>query len=357
MMAGFEWMDKYNDKSNPINVLSLAEAPGGFLQAIIEYRKYQGQNEGDAYYGITLKKTENNEARDWSEYGMINGQLSKDGKNFFSHIQKNGTNIDLGYGPDEKSDGDLTNVDIIEFLQNKYKDNKANIVTADGDVGAGSGKYGSKNKQYDELMNHKLLYGEILTAISTQAAGGTFILKIKDIYTNVTKQLIQLLTILYDEVSIVKPKNSRPTNSERYILSTGFRVYDDENPQTIESFNTLIEKMKTTLNEWNTIDNEELQKQNGYIYADRDRFLTGIFDIVGEDDINNIFKSNQDIFVSKQLQTIYEESYYLGIPYDDLSEKVTVKLPDWPKEFEEFIKRETLAKKLIKSSKLKIIRN
>ena len=41
----------------------------------------------------------------------------------------------------------------------------------------------------------------------------------------------------------------------------------------------------------------------------------------------------------------------------DLSEKVTVKLPDWPKEFEEFIKRETLAKKLIKSSKLKIIRN
>ena len=39
-----------------------------------------------------------------------------------------------------------------------------------------------------------------------------------------------------------------------------------------------------------------------------------------------------------------------------LGEKVIVMLPSWPKEFKDYIKRETLAKKLIKSSKLEIRR-
>ena len=40
----------------------------------------------------------------------------------------------------------------------------------------------------------------------------------------------------------------------------------------------------------------------------------------------------------------------------DLAEIVTVKLPDWPKKFEEEIKKQTLSSKLIKSDKLEIVR-
>ncbi len=40
----------------------------------------------------------------------------------------------------------------------------------------------------------------------------------------------------------------------------------------------------------------------------------------------------------------------------DLSEYVTVKLPDWPKEFEQEIKNQTLSSKLVKSEKLEIVR-
>jgi len=39
-----------------------------------------------------------------------------------------------------------------------------------------------------------------------------------------------------------------------------------------------------------------------------------------------------------------------------LTEKVMVKLPDWPKEYEEMIKKETLTSRLIKSPKLEIVR-
>ncbi|MDO8487613.1 MAG: class I tRNA ligase family protein [Candidatus Curtissbacteria bacterium] len=41
----------------------------------------------------------------------------------------------------------------------------------------------------------------------------------------------------------------------------------------------------------------------------------------------------------------------------DLAEKVTVTLPDWPKEFEEEIKKQTLTSKLVKGKKLEIIRS
>ena len=41
----------------------------------------------------------------------------------------------------------------------------------------------------------------------------------------------------------------------------------------------------------------------------------------------------------------------------DLAEKVTVELPQWPKEYEDQIKRETLAKSLIKARELKIVRS
>ncbi len=41
----------------------------------------------------------------------------------------------------------------------------------------------------------------------------------------------------------------------------------------------------------------------------------------------------------------------------NLAESVTVKLPNWPEEFEEEIKRETLTSSLIKSSKLEIVRH
>ena len=41
----------------------------------------------------------------------------------------------------------------------------------------------------------------------------------------------------------------------------------------------------------------------------------------------------------------------------DLFEKVTVNLPSWPKEYEDLIKRETLAEKLVKSSQFGIVRH
>lgn len=55
--------------------------------------------------------------------------------------------------------------------------------------------------------------------------------------------------------------------------------------------------------------------------------------------------------IIRQIQQARKEAHC------DLSEKVIAKLPDWPKEFEEEIKRQTLTSKLEHGEKLEIIRN
>jgi cap1 methyltransferase len=57
-----------------------------------------------------------------------------------------------------------------------------------------------------------------------QKEGGSFILKVFDLYSSCSLQLLYLLNYLYDEVIIVKPLSSRPANSEKYIVCLRFKM-------------------------------------------------------------------------------------------------------------------------------------
>ncbi len=52
--------------------------------------------------------------------------------------------------------------------------------------------------------------------------GGIFIIKIYDSYYDITCQLLKLLCIYFEEVSIIKPLTSRPANSERYVTCKNY---------------------------------------------------------------------------------------------------------------------------------------
>ena len=51
-----------------------------------------------------------------------------------------------------------------------------------------------------------------------QKYGGTFVLKIFDIFTEPTIDFLYLLSSLYKNVFIMKPETSRIANSEKYII-------------------------------------------------------------------------------------------------------------------------------------------
>ncbi len=81
----------------------------------------------------------------------------------------------------------------------------------------------------------------------------------------------------------------------------------------------------------------EIRKSEGEIKVDFDTVLTSELKAEGE--------------ARELVRKIQEARKTAGC---GLAQEVTVQLPDWPKEYENYIKRETLAKQLIKGSTLEV---
>jgi 23S rRNA U2552 (ribose-2'-O)-methylase RlmE/FtsJ len=180
----------------PINTFHLAEGPGGFIEATEHLRK----NRDDNYYGMTL----------------INEDPNVPGWKKTSHFLDSHPNIKIEYGA--TGTGDLLEVDNLKYCNDKYK-NKMDIITADGGFDFSI----DFNKQ--EILASNLLFAQISFAISMQKVGGHFILKVFDIFTKSTCDILYILSTLYKQVYITKPNTSRLANSEKYIVCKGFKRY------------------------------------------------------------------------------------------------------------------------------------
>lgn len=197
-----KWGDVISNFNNqPITVLGMAEAPGGFLQAIIDSRLKNSQDKftkDDIYRGISLK----------SEDIQWNTEVLDAYKNKF------GLNFEYGYGTEN---GDLREVEEQLFIKESLLENKkAEIIFADGGMDVSEDYYSQ------EVQNHKLFYSEIIIALSNQAVGGVFIMKCYDLYTMLSIQYLTILKNYYDKVYIIKPDLSRPANSEKYIVALNY---------------------------------------------------------------------------------------------------------------------------------------
>ena len=181
------------DKLPKINsIATLAEGPGGFIQYLSEY--YPNAN----IYGITLKY-ENEEAAK--------------SRHFKQFDQKN-INILYGEEGNPAHDGNLYNKDIINAFASRV--GKVDLVTADGGFEA-------RDENNKEVEHVKLFLAETLTAFKILNKGGSFVLKIYDIFTKPTLELLFLLSLSFKSVEIKKPVSSRPANSERYVVCHGFK--------------------------------------------------------------------------------------------------------------------------------------
>jgi len=185
-----------------INSFHLAEGPGGFIEALI----YLRDNEADNYYGMTL----------------IDNDVNKNipGWRKSKYLLENHDNITIENGSD--GTGNLFNKENFLYCHKKYK-GSINIITADG----GFDFSVDFNKQ--EVMSHNLIFSEICYAIAMQKKGGSFILKVYDIFTQGTIDLLYILSNFYTKVYIFKPNTSRYANSERYIICKNFTLNDTTN--------------------------------------------------------------------------------------------------------------------------------
>ena len=217
-------------KTEKICVAGIAEGPGGFLEAINNYRQ-QYFSIKDNIYGMTLRSTDNDipgwkKARDFLDRNI---------------------NIKVIYGIDNT--GNIYNYKNIEYFRNSLED-MAYITTADGGFDFSI----DFNKQ--EQLSYRIIFCEIVSALSVQKKGGSFVCKFFDMYTTFTIKLLYLINMFFEEVYITKPLTSRPANSEKYIVAKNFLGISEN----------YIKKLLDIVNVWDIIYNSKL-------------FINDIFDI------------------------------------------------------------------------------
>lgn len=215
----WEINNEFNLLDNPNNIVSanLAEGPGGFIEAIIKFRK----NKNDKLYGITLP-AETKYIPDWSKIDYSFGEYN---------------NLKVFYG-------NLYVGNDIKKYMNIFKDEKADIITADG------GFDYSADFNSQEINSNHIIFSEIVIALTIQKKGGSFICKIFDIMSLFTIKLIYLLYLYYD-VYIYKPKTSRPANSEKYLVCKNYIGCSDE----------IKKKLFKLIEQW---DNDSLNESECY---------------------------------------------------------------------------------------------
>lgn len=203
-----------------INVAGIAEAPASFQQAILYYRKMYGiHNNEDHYHIISLDEPESK-------------STPKIDKGFIEKYKKNVTI--------HQTDGKIDNGDVLKkvvrdnYVRN-FKDNYANLITADG----GAPTF-NESRQEQEMFS--LILGEATLALRCQAEGGHFVLKTFENFTLPTCQLIAILKSCYQNVFIHKPLTSHDTNSERYVVCHRFKY-----KQTDKELVKLIGSLEDTL--------------------------------------------------------------------------------------------------------------
>ena len=201
--------------STPIKTFHIAEGPGGFIEAT----SYMRKNPNDIYYGMTL----------------LNDDPGCPGWKKSNTFLENNPNVKIINGED--GTGDILKLENYKYCKNLLM-NSVDIITADGGIDVSN----DFNKQ--EKLVSKLLIAEIIYAVTMQKKGGYFILKIFDIFSKLTVDMLYLLSCLYNEVYITKPHTSRLANSEKYIVCKNFLL--DDSSMLYDAFCREFSKLDTS---------------------------------------------------------------------------------------------------------------
>lgn len=183
-------------RSRPVSAMFLAEGPGGFAEAFVKFR----EGCGDSCYGISLRSSNKNVPEWRYQQGVT-----------------------ICYGAD--GTGDLYNRENLDYMADNLP--RMQLITADGGFDFSSDFNGQ------EELSMRLILCEIYSAFVLQDEGGSLVLKIYDMFNENTLKIVSLLNMYYESIYVVKPLSSRPANSEKYLVCTGFYMADRATVQVL----------------------------------------------------------------------------------------------------------------------------
>jgi FtsJ-like methyltransferase len=263
MLHDFE--DKIDLPSTPVTAVFLADAPGGFGEAFIDFRKKQlEQDKHDRLYAMSLKAT-NKIIPNWK----------------FNHNYCKANNLTLFYG--KSGSGCMYNIHNTNDLVRECGAHSAHFITADGGFDFSS----DFNNQED--MSVRLVLCEVYAALRLQKEGGTFVLKIYDIHSPATMKLLYILKCFYATMHFVKPLSSRPANSEKYVVCVGF-----SHTQHAQQYEYVM----------NTLENNITKFIHSFLMRTFKVPMGFVYDVLR---YNRIFIMSQSIHIIRTLDMIQKE--------------------------------------------------
>lgn len=266
-------------------VATLAEGPGAFIEFLTDFYK------DIKVHAITLEYETDNESRNFELQKLQN------------------KNVDITYG-------NLYNKEVVDSFTKKIG-GKVDLVTADGG-------FQPLNENEKEREHLKLFLAETLTAFKILKKRGSFILKIYDIFSKSTLELLFLLSGTFDSVELNKPVTSRPANSERYVICHGFKGFDNDVHVTEgdEYYKSLLSMSESENNEFELyVKNLEIQNEKYVRYV-----IKNIEDVVNFYNVNlHSRKAHMDKEKERQFyKAVWEKEY----EYEDRKRKRSKKRQD-----------------------------
>jgi len=177
----------------------VCEGPGGFIECVMDWMARYHPSTPTEIHGLTLLS---------KDRVVPNWKLGKAKMGRF--------NVRLHAGVD--GTGDVYNIaNIDHFIQAIGGDGVCDLYTADGGFDV------KVNFNQVESILERLLVSEVYIGLRACKIGGALVIKIFDTFTDVTMHLLWVVHSMFRSMNIVKPLTSRPANSERYIVATGFK--------------------------------------------------------------------------------------------------------------------------------------
>ena len=215
MLHDFKLLDATSCQA-PIQTAHLAEGPGGFVEAVCNYRQSHVEDSirnHDKYYGMTLIDKTNKEVPDWNKARKL---------------MVNYPQIQLHYGADHT--GDLYKIDNIHALADDAGRHSCDLVSGDGGIDY------SHNYAHQEELSQRLLVAQVYAGLLLVKPTKHFICKLFDTNALFTQEILWLLSVVFDMVHLVKPLTSRVANSERYVVACGYRGCEPKVEEYLQDF-------------------------------------------------------------------------------------------------------------------------
>ena len=200
-----------------VNVFCNAELPGAFIIAINHFMRTKCISSDFDWI-----------ASSYLPEAAMNAGNTTILEDRYKIYERNRTHWLMGPAPnglpegEEPLTGDVTDPVVVNTLGNtahlRFSNNDgANLYTSDVGI-----EISQENLNQQEELTSFVNLGQVITGLLSLAIGGHLVTKQFTFVTPFSRSLIAIVASLFDECYITKPKTSRPTNSEIYLVGKGF---------------------------------------------------------------------------------------------------------------------------------------